>query len=250
MVPMLAGGVFAALDADWERWCRRCRRAEVVAEWARREPALAGLATLADVVPPPGDGRCDRADRADRAEVCRAVGRLAAQGDALAGRALIQLLVPGLAAVAGRWRWRLGGTEAAGGEVVSRAAEYVARLARADIRCSPAGYVLRSVERDLAHAARRRARSDAELVGTPADAPGRLALSAEHEAFAGPLARRALVDATTRRGLPAASAALVWLQVSEGHSLPECARRTGLPVATAYRLRARSQAALHEALTA
>jgi hypothetical protein len=191
-------------------------------------------------VPPPGE---------ERAELCRAVGRLAAEGDALAARALLQLLVPGLAAVAGRWRWRFGGTEAAGWEVVSRAAEYVARLARSDIRCSPAGYVLRSVERDLAHAARRRARADAELVGVP-DTLGRLALSAEHEAFAGPLARRAVVDATSRGGLPPATAALVWLEVSEGHSLPECARRTGMPVATAYRLRARSQAALHEALTA
>jgi hypothetical protein len=238
---MVAGGVFAALDDDWGRWCRRSRRAEVMARWGRREPALAGLTTLADVVPPPGE---------DRAELCRAVGRLAAGGDALAARALLQLLVPGLAAVAGRWRWRLGGTEAAGWEVVARAAEYVARLARADIRCSPAGYVLRSVERDLADAARRRARADAELVGTPGDVPGRLALSAEHEAFAGPLARRALVDAASRRGLPLATAALVWLQIGEGHSLPECARRTGLPVATAYRLRARSQAVLYEALTA
>ncbi len=238
---MVAGGVFAALDADWERWCRRSRRADGMAEWGRREPALAGLATLADVVPPPGE---------DRIEVCRAVGRLAAAGDALAARALLQLLVPGLAALAGRWRWRLGGTDAAGWEVVSRAAEYVARLARADIRCSPAGYVLRSVERDLANAARRRARAEAELVGLPGDTPGRLALSAEHEAFAGPLARRALVDAASRGGLPAATAALVWLQVSEGHSLPECARRTGLTVATAYRLQARSQAAFYEALTA
>jgi DNA-directed RNA polymerase specialized sigma24 family protein len=237
---MVAGGVFAALDADWERWCRHCRRADGMAEWGR-EPALSGLAALAEVVPPPGE---------DRAVLCRAVGRLAAEGDALAARALLQLLVPGLAAMAGRWRWRLGGPEAAGWEVVSRAAEYIARLARADIHCSPAGYVLRSVERDVAHAARRRARSDAELVGTPDDPPGQLALSAEHEAFAGPLARWALVDATSRGGLPLATAALVWLHVSEGHSLPECARRTGLPVATAYRLRARSQAVLYEALTA
>jgi hypothetical protein len=38
---MVAGGVFAALDADWERWCRRRRRADGMAEWGRREPALA-----------------------------------------------------------------------------------------------------------------------------------------------------------------------------------------------------------------
>jgi len=232
---------FAALDREWALLCRRHRHAATVRRWAATEPALACLDRLADLVPPPG---------VDRREVCAAVARLAARDDPLARRALLQLLVPGLVRLAARWRRQLGGMDEAGWEVLARASEYVARLGAGTVACSPAGYVLRSVERDLAHAARRRARSDAELVGTPDDSPSQLASSAEHEAFAGPLARWALVDAATRGGLPPATAALVWLQVSEGHSLPECARLTGLPVATAYRLRARSQAALYEALTA
>ena len=44
---------FDALDTEWAMLCRRHRRSTVVADWARRQPALGSLARLGDVIPPP-----------------------------------------------------------------------------------------------------------------------------------------------------------------------------------------------------
>jgi hypothetical protein len=97
-------GPFDALDADWALLCRRHRHSTVVARWARQEPAVATATRLADVIPPPG---------VDRTATCRALARLTAAGDDLAGRALLQLLLPGLVRLAVRWRPTFGGISAA-----------------------------------------------------------------------------------------------------------------------------------------
>jgi hypothetical protein len=96
---------FDALDAEWALLCRRHRRSSVVADWARQQPALASVARLGDAIPPAG---------ADRRPYCQALAVLAAAGDDLAARALLQLLVPGLVRLAARWRWQLDGMSAAG----------------------------------------------------------------------------------------------------------------------------------------
>src|SRR5690606_26691347 len=78
-----------------------------------------------------------------------ALVRLASGGDELACKALLQLLLPGLVRLAHELGPSLGGTWAAGREVLSLSVVYLRRLGTSQIRCDPAWYVLRSVKRDL-----------------------------------------------------------------------------------------------------
>jgi hypothetical protein len=235
---------FDALDAEWALLCRRHRRSTVIAGWARRHPALATAVRLGDVIPPPG---------VDRRPFCQALAALAAEGDDLAARALLQLLVPGLVRLAVRWRWQLEGMTAAGWEVIARAGIYIARLEATEVTGSVAGWLLRSIERDLVDDARRARRSRGELaIDDPAGDTARLARrqrapSAEDAAFAGPLVWAAVADATRRGALSAASARVVVLHAA-GHSLPEFARRAGTSRASVYRLRDRGHARLRDNL--
>jgi hypothetical protein len=231
---------FTVLDADWAMLCRRHRRSTATSQWARREPALASAAQLADVIPAPG---------VDRGPICQALARLAAGRDDLAARALLQLLVPGLVRLAARWRWQLGGSYAAGWEVITRAGIHIARLPDTKITCSVAGWLLRSVERDLVDDRRRTRRHELELTRPDHDATDNMlarryrAPSAEDDAFAGPLLWGALADAT-RRGDMSPDAARVVLLHAAGHSMPDVARRAGTSPAKVYRLRDRGHAEL------
>jgi DNA-directed RNA polymerase specialized sigma24 family protein len=235
---------FDALDAEWALVCRRHRRSTAVAGWARQQPALASAARLADVIPSPG---------VDRRPYCQALAAVAAGGDDLAARALLQLLVPGLVRLAARWRWQLEGMTAAGWEVISRASIYVAHLGSTEITGSVAGWVLRSIERDLIDDARRTRRNRHELMvddPTGDTAPvsrQHRSPSAEDAAFAGPLVWDAVADATRRGVLSEASARVVLLHAA-GHSLPELARRAGASRASVYRLRDRGHARLRDDL--
>ncbi|MGH9287215.1 MAG: hypothetical protein ACRD0V_02760 [Acidimicrobiales bacterium] len=127
---------FDALDAEWALLCRRNRRSAVVARWAQQQPVLASLARLDDVIPPPD---------ADRRPYCQALAALAAGGDDLAARALLQLLGRGLVHLAAQWRWQLEGITATGWELIARAGIYIARLRTTEVTgTSPAGYCARS----------------------------------------------------------------------------------------------------------
>jgi DNA-directed RNA polymerase specialized sigma24 family protein len=116
--------------------------------------------------------------------------------------------------------------------VIARAGLYIARLADTEISGSVAGWLLRSVERDLIDDARRARRTGDDLAVD--DPPGdtaplirhHQAPSAEDAAFAGPLVWGALCDATRRGALSSASARVVLLH-AVGHSLPDLARRAG-----------------------
>lgn len=233
-----------ALDAEWAVLCRRHRRSPVVADWARRQPVLASLARLTDVIPPPG---------VDRRPYCQALATLAAEGDDVAARALLQLLLPGLVRLADRWRWQLEDMDTAVWEVIARAGLHIARLAHTQITCSVAGWLLRSIERDMVDDRRRRQRARRELARedpTGDTAPlsrHHQAPSAEDAAFAGPLVWSALSDAT-RRGAVSVSSARVVLLHATGHSLPQLARRTGSSRAGLYRLRDHAHAQLRDAL--
>jgi DNA-directed RNA polymerase specialized sigma24 family protein len=235
---------FDALDSEWALLCRRHRRSPAVADWARTQPALASMARLSDAIPPSG---------VDRRPHCRAFATLAAAGDGLAARALLQLLVPGLVRLAARWRWQLEGMDAAGWEVIARAGLHIARLADTEVSGSVAGWLLRSVERDLGDYCRRSQRiADSLALDDPTGDGAPLsrhhqAPSAEDAAFAGPLVWSALSDATRRGALSGESARVVVLHAA-GHSLPELARRTGTSRATVYRLRDRGHAQLREGL--
>jgi DNA-directed RNA polymerase specialized sigma24 family protein len=235
---------FDALDAEWALLCRRQRRSPVVANWSRHQPALAPMAQLRDAIPPAG---------VDRRPYCQALAALAAAGDDLAARALLQLLVPGLVRLAARWRWQLEGMDTAGWEVIARAGLHIARLADTEVTGSVAGWLLRSVERDLIDDCRRARRTtDGLAVDDPTGDSAPLtrhhqAPSAEDAAFAGPLVWSALADAARRGALSSESARVVVLHAA-GHSLPELARRTGTSRATVYRLRDRGHAQLRDGL--
>jgi DNA-directed RNA polymerase specialized sigma24 family protein len=235
---------FDALDTEWAMLCRRHRRSTLVADWARQQPALASLACLGDVIPAAG---------VDRRPYCQALAALAAGGDDLAARALLQLLVPGLVRLAARWHWQLEGMSAAGWEVIARAGLYIARLADTEVTGSDAGWLLRSVERDLIDNARRARRTSGDLaVDDPTGDTAPMtrhhhAPSAEDAALAGALVWSALSDATRRGAVSSASARVVLLHAA-GHSLPELARRTGTSRASVYRLRNRGHAQLRDGL--
>jgi hypothetical protein len=118
---------------------------------------------------------------------------------------------------------------AAAWEVIGRAGLYIARLADTEITGSVAGWLLRSVERDLIDDCRRARRAGNDLaVDDPTGDTAPLtrhhqAPSAEYAAFAGPLVWSALSDATRRGALSSASARVVLLHAA-GHSLPGLAR--------------------------
>jgi hypothetical protein len=219
--------------------CRRHRRPSAIAHWAQQEAVLAGCRRLADVIPPPG---------VDRTPYCRALARLSAAGDGLATRALLQLLVPGLLRLAARWR-AFGSLADADGEVISRAALYLARLKETDITCNPAGYVLWSAHRDLLYETRRASARHEVRVADPDDrripGRGRASPTAEHTAFTGPLLWSALVDGVRRGVLPELAARVVWLHAA-GHAIPGLAQDTGISVPQAYRLRDRGYAHLRD----
>ncbi len=238
------GGPFDALDADWAMLCRHHRRSTVIARWAREEPALTGATRLGDVIPPSG---------VDRGPTCRALARLSAAGDDLAARAMLQLLAPGLVRLAVRWCPTYGGMSAAGCEVLSRAAGYIGRLRYAEVRCSPAGYILRSVNRDLVDETRVAATIRDQLApvdphdDTTPRAGSSVAPSAEDAAIAGPLLWSALIDAAHAGTVPREAARLVWLHAA-GHSVPSVAKETGTGLARAYRLRDRGHTHLRREL--
>lgn len=236
---------FDALDAEWASLCRRHRRhREIVAGWARQEPVLSAVTRLGDVVPPRG---------VDRRPWCQALGRLAAGGDDLAARAVLQLLVPGMVRIALRWRWWFRGIDAAGWEVIARVGLYIARLRETEVTTSVAGWVLRSVDRDLVDDIRRDRRAvpvaavDVAAADTGALTRSHAAPSAEDAAIAGPLVWHAVSDAVRRGAVDRTHARIVLLDAT-GHSLLDHARRTGTARATIYRHRDRGHADLRDHL--
>jgi hypothetical protein len=237
---------FDALEHDWALTCRQHRRSQIVANWAEAEPALTGLRRLADVIPPPG---------VDRTPVTAAVARLHVAGDDLATRTLLHLLVPGLIRLTALWRTRLpGGVTEAGWEVITRAGIYIALLRQRDIRCAPAGYVLRSVHRDLVLDAQtehqhRTATIDLSAVADVPHGHQLVGPSAEDTVCAGPVVRLVLEEAAEVGIIPPDAVELVWL-ILTGHSAHEAAERTGYSLSTTYRYRSAAFTYLYQQLIA
>jgi hypothetical protein len=233
---------FDEIEADWHAECRRHRRSTIVARWAREEPALAGARRIADVIP---------ATWPERVPVIEALVRLASGSDELAFKALLQLLLPGLICVAQKLGPSLGGTWAAGCEVLSLAAVYIRRLDTSAIRCSPAWYVVHSVEHDLKQEHRRdRVRRDrvppaASISGVSQS--GVFAPSAEEAALSGPVIKANLADAVHQGDVSDEAAQIVWLR-AEGHSLTAAAKAVGVSISQAHRLHTRALAVLRRDL--
>lgn len=227
---------FETLDREWTLFCRQHRRPNPLVRWRAAEPALAPLQRLSDVIPP---------THTDRTPLTNAVARLHIAGDDLAGRVLLQLLVPGMVRLTARWRMLMpGGVSEAGWEILTRAASYIALLRVREIRCVPAGYILRSVHRDLClqvHEEQRRQATEAwaAAAGGQSDIP-----SAEDIVCSTTGVRDALRDAVNAGVLPADAAGMLWLVLS-GCSVNEAAVLTGIPPGSSYRLAARTFAYLH-----
>lgn len=225
-------GPFEDLDRDWALLCTQHRRSQRVHEWARQEPALRSVRRLEDVIP---------TDRQDRTATLRAVARIYVAGDELAGRTLLQLLVPGLIQLTVRWREALGGVSNAGHEIVGRAAISIAGLRDRNVRCSPAGYVLRSINRDLRDDLARQVSEplplDADEVETSRSVdptePDR-APSAEEVVSRSSFVHMT-IGAAVRHGCLTRTGAEIVLRALHGQSLPAAARDVGMCTATAYR---------------
>jgi hypothetical protein len=233
---------FAALDIDWVALCRRRRHDADVVRWASAEPALAGRLRLADVIPPPG---------VDRTPRFGALARLTARGDALAARALLQLLVPGLVRLANR----LDSTQATAGAVVSAAWYHIARIQAGDVECRTPGLVLRSVRRDVIYTPeRRRRRRELPTSFDPgADASARspavsrapgprvVSLAAQRSAEEAAWAEHlAIVDAARSAALSAPASRMLWETAMGVSNVSAVARHSGISVPAAHRLRARA----------
>lgn len=91
----MANQTLARLDREWVGLEASPTARRRLARWAEMEPALAGYATLSQVL----TGR--DADRAGAQAILAALARLAAD-DELAARTLLQALLPGLVVVAAR----------------------------------------------------------------------------------------------------------------------------------------------------
>jgi len=120
---------FRSLALDWEAMGRSARARMALRRWRHAEPSLAGFDSPADVV-----ARCQR--RGDPRAANALVGallRLAADDD-LAARAVLQAVLPSLAARAWRRRWDAGhegawdGVEEVDAELVACALERIREL--------------------------------------------------------------------------------------------------------------------------
>ncbi|WP_298329280.1 hypothetical protein [Haloactinopolyspora sp.] len=82
------GGLVGRLNAEWARLCADDATSTVVASWSDDQQALAGRASLDDV-----ERTVTEADRLDADRILLALLRLAQDGDELAARTVLQLML-------------------------------------------------------------------------------------------------------------------------------------------------------------
>ncbi len=151
-----AGTLFDRLDDEWPTVVRRATAAGVPARWAEEDEALAPFAGGLDLLLAATEDRATSAEEKDRVLV--ALARRAASEE-VAVRTLVQVLLPGAKALAGRLGW-MGPAEVCAGLVV---AELWARVRTFPAERCPArvaGRVLADVRKSLLRAEEPRRRSD------------------------------------------------------------------------------------------
>lgn len=92
--PVRKGGIFGALSDEWLRLCAMPAMNRTLTRWANREPCLADMNSLGEVV--------DRIDAADPEETDRlllALIRLGSGGQQLAARVVLQAMLPKLSRI-------------------------------------------------------------------------------------------------------------------------------------------------------
>ncbi|MDP9219133.1 MAG: hypothetical protein M3P23_01160 [Actinomycetota bacterium] len=85
-------GIFSQICDEWARLCGLSSAAHNLRRWAAAEPVLAGVASLGDLL-----GRIDAGDGDEADRVLLALLRLAQGGQQLAGRVVLQAMLPKLA---------------------------------------------------------------------------------------------------------------------------------------------------------
>ena len=230
------GNVFDLLDGEWQRL--RCDRAA-----ARR---------LADVCEVAGSGRTladvERFVRAaspeDADRVLLALVRRAVDGDTLAARVLLQLLLPGTRRLARRW-WALGESDERAAAAVTAVYH---RIRRYPLARRP-GRVAANVLMDAAHELRR---AVPRLVALPCADPARQGAGArDGTASAHPEAENPAVelgkllrDAVSEGIVGRQDAELIARSRIAGHRVADIAHHLGLRPRTVWDRRQRAELAL------
>jgi hypothetical protein len=220
--------IFDELDSDWRHLCSDNKAGAGLGAVFD----VAGVSSLEGLVSVVRGAAPAEADR-----ILRPLARLAADGDGLAVRVLLQLLLPGTRRLARTW-WALGDRDERASAAVSAVWER--------IRCYPverrptrvAANILMDAAADL-----RRSLRDGErvfLAGfSPVGEP--TSVSGLHPAVE---LAEVLVDAVAAHVISRGDADLIASSRIAGVPLPELAKRRGMPVRTAQWRRKRAEAAL------
>jgi hypothetical protein len=225
--------VFDLLDQEWRRLRsdeRAARRLPEVGEAAGGARSLDGVERFVRTAGPAD------ADRVLVALVARSV-----EGDALASRVLLQLLLPGVRRLARTW-WVLGDAEERAAAAVAATYDRIRRYPLARRPRRVAANVLMDAAADL----RRAARAAAPVPASAFDAVEALEASIGRAGSVHPAVELAdvLTDAVADGLVSAADAELIAASRIAGTSLSEIARRRGAKLRTLQWRRKRAEAAL------
>jgi hypothetical protein len=226
--------VFDLLDQEWRRLRdddRAARRLPEVGEAAGGAGSFGGVERFVRSAGPA------EADRVLVALVARSV-----EGDTLAARVLLQLLLPGVRRLARTW-WVLGDAEERAAAAVAATYDRIRHYPLARRPRRVAANVLMDAAADL----RRAARSAAPVTGPAVDSVDTFAaLAAGAHGAVHPALELAgvLADAVAAGLVTAADAELIAASRIVGTSLSEIARRRGAKLRTLQWRRKRAEAAL------
>lgn len=226
--------VFDLLDREWGRLCGDDRAAGLLPDVCEAAGGAGSLDAVERFVRSAGP---DEADRVLVALVARSV-----EGDALAARVLLQLLLPGVRRLARTW-WALGDAEERAAAAVAATYDRIRHYPLARRPRRVAANVLMDAAADL----RRAARSAA---GPAVDSYRGDTVEAGWEPVAADAVHPAvelvdvLADAVREGRLSAADAELIAASRIGGTSLSEIARRRGAKLRTLQWRRKRAEAAL------
>lgn len=157
--------LFDLLEREWPQLERSLSARSALRRWGSEDPAL-DFDHLGDLVAFAGGANARRGDGATD-PVLAALARRAASED-LAARVLLQLLLPGLKALARRYQW-MGGAEEAAAAVVVAAYE---RIRSYPIERRPSRIAVNVVEDTRSHLWRRAQREGLEAPAAAAGNPG------------------------------------------------------------------------------
>jgi DNA-directed RNA polymerase specialized sigma24 family protein len=231
---------FEALDREWRSLCRRHRRNNRVTSWARAQPVLRNIHTLADVIPD---------STMDRTSTFQALVTITRSGDRLAARALLQLMLPGLVRLAIRLRSTQRPELA--DDLIAATWRHIARIQQGDLHCHTADYILRSARRDVFY---RPSQQRREVLARSTDACLEdralgLQTSPESEPGSESIARSILERAEAEGRISPSAHTVVWLRDVLGYDMVTTAAAAGRAPSSAYRLRQQAHRSLRAYLS-